>query len=207
MNKQEVLMLQRAAREGNALALGAWASQVETELKIELMKEFNEMYEEQLDIDIDNWCIAIMYTLKFSEETDLDKDTLDEFMNDLFVTVDMFRTGEFNPDDYKEELEECGIVLDDYRYKPRKHKTVLVVGNIDLENVSELEKNLVDKGYNVIYQSSLDLDEEKLEQDLEKVRLANRLYVCNKNKQISSKTKKYIDKAKELYKTVEYMED
>ena len=37
-------------------------------------------------------------------------------MEDLFVSVEMFRKGEYNPDDYREQLKEDGIVIAEYDY-------------------------------------------------------------------------------------------
>ena len=37
-------------------------------------------------------------------------------MDDLFVSVEMFRKGEYNPDDYREQLKEDGIVIAEYDY-------------------------------------------------------------------------------------------
>lgn len=208
MTKQEILMLQKAAKEGNSLVLGMWASQVESEIKSELVKQLNEVYKDQLSQDLDNWCTAIAYTLRFSEEFHCSKSKLPRFMEDLFVTVDMFRTGEYKPEDYREELAKTGVLIENYKYKPRKYNVVLIAGNIDLVNISKIEKDFIDKGYNVIYQSNfINQDDNIINQDIEKVRLADTLFICNKDKQLSYKIQKYIDKAKELHKTILYLEE
>ena len=81
-----------------------------------LRKEFNDNYKDELDCSIQNFITAIAYTLHYNEDTNLKNDELNSFMEDLFVSVDMFRKGEYNPDDYKEQLKEDGIVIAEYDY-------------------------------------------------------------------------------------------
>lgn len=116
VDRNEIRRLQKAAKDGNKLALGAWATQFENQIRQELDKQYEEMYKQQLADSIDTFCIAIAYTAHFSESIRLGKKRLPEFMEDLFVTVDMFRRGEYNPNDYRKELEKCGIYFADYQY-------------------------------------------------------------------------------------------
>lgn len=116
VDRNEVRRLQKAAKDSNKLALGEWARQFEAQVRQELEKQYEEFYKQQLAESIDTFCIAIAYTAHFSEAFKLGKKRLPEFMEDLFVTVDMFSRGEYNPDDYREELEKCGIHFDDYQY-------------------------------------------------------------------------------------------
>lgn len=116
VDRNEIRRLQKAAKDNNKLALGEWARQFEAQVRQELDKQYEEMYKQQLAESVDTFCIAIAYTVHFCEHTKLGKARLPEFMEDLFVTVDMFSRGEYNPLDYKEELERCGIHFDDYQY-------------------------------------------------------------------------------------------
>lgn len=125
MDRNELRRLQKAARDNNKFKLAEWATQFENQVRAELEKRFEDYYQKQVSDTIDNFILAILYTLHFSENTKLGKKRLPDFMEDLFVSVDMFRTGEYNPNDYKEELEKCGIFLSDYTYeKRRKDKEV-----------------------------------------------------------------------------------
>lgn len=124
VDRNEIRRLQKAAKDGNKLALGAWASQFENQIKDELEREFEKSYKQQLAESIDVFCIAIAYTAHFSEAIKLGKKRLPEFMEDLFVTVDMFRRGEYNPKDYKEELEKCGIYFNEYQYSNASKKGI-----------------------------------------------------------------------------------
>lgn len=81
-----------------------------------LRKEFESNYKDELDSSVQNFITAIAYTLHYNEDVHLDHDELASFMDDLFVSVDLFRKGEYNPDDYKEQLKEDGIVISDYDY-------------------------------------------------------------------------------------------
>lgn len=81
-----------------------------------LRKEFNDAYKDELDNSVQNFITAIAYTLHYSEEVNLQHDELVSFMNDLFASVDMFRKGEYNPEDYREQLKEDGIEIAKYDY-------------------------------------------------------------------------------------------
>ena len=81
-----------------------------------LRKEFNEAYKDELDSSVQNFITAIAYTLHYNEDVHLQHDELNSFMEDLFVSVEMFRKGEYNPDAYKEQLKEDGIVIAEYDY-------------------------------------------------------------------------------------------
>ena len=81
-----------------------------------LRKEFNDAYKDELDSSVQNFITAIAYTLHYNEDVHLQHDELNSFMEDLFVSVDMFRKGEYSPDDYREQLKEDGIVVAEYDY-------------------------------------------------------------------------------------------
>lgn len=81
-----------------------------------LRKEFNEAYKDELDSSVQNFITAIAYTLHYNEDVHLQHDELNSFMEDLFISVEMFRKGEYRPEEYKEQLKEDGIVIADYDY-------------------------------------------------------------------------------------------
>jgi argininosuccinate lyase len=81
-----------------------------------LRKEFEAAYKDELDSSIQNFITAIAYTLHFNEDVHLSHDELSGFMDDLFVSVDLFRKGEYNPEDYREQLREDGIEIAKYDY-------------------------------------------------------------------------------------------
>ena len=81
-----------------------------------LRKEFNDAYKDELDSSVQNFITAIAYTLHYNDDTNLQHDELNSFMEDLFVRVEMFRKGEYKPEEYKEQLKEDGIVIAEYDY-------------------------------------------------------------------------------------------
>lgn len=81
-----------------------------------LRKTYNNAYRDELDSSVQNFITAIAYTLHFSDEVTLQKDELASFMEDLFVSVEMFRKGEYNPEEYREQLKEDGIEIAKYDY-------------------------------------------------------------------------------------------
>ena len=81
-----------------------------------LRKEFNDAYKDELDSSVQNFITAIAYTLHFNDDVHLQNDELASFMDDLFVSVDMFRKGEYRPEEYEEQLREDGIEIAEYDY-------------------------------------------------------------------------------------------
>ena len=81
-----------------------------------LRKEFNDVYKDELDSSVQNFITAIVYTLHYNEDVHLQHDELNSFMEDLFVSVEMFRKGEYRPEEYKEQLKEDGIIIAEYDY-------------------------------------------------------------------------------------------
>lgn len=81
-----------------------------------LRKKFESVYEDELDNSVQNFITAIAFTLHFSEHTNLQKDELSDFMEDLFASVEMFRKGEYNPEEYRDQLREDGIEIAKYDY-------------------------------------------------------------------------------------------
>lgn len=81
-----------------------------------LRKEFESSYKDELDSSVQNFITAIAYTLHYNEDIHLQHDELNSFMEDLFVSVEMFRKGEYNPEDYREQLREDGIEIAKYDY-------------------------------------------------------------------------------------------
>lgn len=113
MDRAEIRRLQKAARDNNKLALAEWGTQFEDSIRRELEYKLNIKYENDLVEAIDNLIVAICFTGVFSESTAWTKDNINEYMSDLFASLDMFRRGEYNVDDYVKQLKEYGIDLDD----------------------------------------------------------------------------------------------
>lgn len=104
-NRDELRRLEKAAREKDKRKLADWAMQFEDSIR----REYEKAYEDEIQNAIDNFLVAIVYTLHFNEKTRLGPKKLPDFIEDLMVTVDMYRTGEYKPDEYLEELDKCHI--------------------------------------------------------------------------------------------------
>lgn len=154
VNRDEVRRLEKAAREKDKKHLGDWINQFTDRIDVIMRQEYERIYQEEIQSSIQNLLLALAYTLHFSEEFNLGADKLPDFISDLLVTVDMFRTGEYKPEDYKEELEKVGIYLDlefDYQkiYRERinqleevitKYKEALNNFNRNASNSNENQK-------------------------------------------------------------------
>lgn len=116
LNRAEIRRLEKAAREKDKKHLMEWAASLEREIEQNVRKEYEKRYEEAFTASIDTFLIANAYTAIFSETTQLTKDTLPEFMEDLLVTVDMFRTGEYTPEEYKQILDDYGVFFEPSQY-------------------------------------------------------------------------------------------
>ena len=78
-----------------------------------IRREYDKKYKEDLLKAIDLVLFTVRYTLHFNEKTRFGQARIDDFMEDLVVTIDNFRTGDFNVEDYKEQLKADGIVFED----------------------------------------------------------------------------------------------
>lgn len=114
----------RAIRTMSKEKMEQWLSNRDNIMYNSIRKEFEKNYHEEIDNSVENFLIAIAYTLHFSENTRFGPKKLPDFMEDLFVTVDMFRTGEYKPEEYAEELKKCGIKFDNYDYTKIYRKKV-----------------------------------------------------------------------------------
>ena len=105
-----------------------------------LKKQFEKMYNEDLLLAIDIFIVAIAYTLHFSEDTHFEQNELTSFLDDLFVTIDMFKTGEYKAEDYREELEKCGVKIKTYDYSKRYRDNELKYKNRNEEALKWLNR-------------------------------------------------------------------
>ena len=107
-----------------------WLDYHETMLYNLIRKDFEQQYQAEIENSVSNFLIAVWYTLHYNEEVHLQRDELKSFMDDLYVSVDMFRKGEYTPDEYKQEMEDDGIKFSPfdydklYREKDGKYKKV-----------------------------------------------------------------------------------
>lgn len=123
VNRSEIRRLQKSAREADTKHLREWMMSYENRLNEMYRQDYNKAYEDEVQLAIENFITAIAYTLHFSEETNFNKDKMLSFMDDLMVTVNLFKTGEYKPQDYKDELAKDGIIIQEYDYwKEFKHK-------------------------------------------------------------------------------------
>lgn len=108
LDRNELRRLEKAAREKDKKHLMEWAVAYEDMLR----REYEKAYEDEIQNAIDNFLVAIVYTLHFNEKTKFGPKKLADFMEDLMVTVDMYRMGEYKPDEYLEELKKCGVYFE-----------------------------------------------------------------------------------------------
>lgn len=205
MDRNELRRLEKAARDKDIRKLGEWASQFEGQMR----QEFDKAYHDELENSINNFCTAIAYTAHFSEETKLGKDKLPLFMEDLFVTIDMFRTGEYKPDEYRDILEQNGIYDDLYKYSIRVKKIVTILGHVDNSDLIRLkERELTLAGYmvftNIVYPDDTD---KTIDNYKNRIRISDEVYVINKDKKIADIIQDELKYAKKLKKLITYMED
>lgn len=112
-NRDELRRLEKAAKEKDKRKLLEWGELFELQMKQDLERQYNENYIKDLGYSVDNFTIAIFYTLHFSEETKFGKEKLAEFMKDINATIDLFKTGEETPESYIKQLQEDGITMFD----------------------------------------------------------------------------------------------
>lgn len=144
MNRDERRRLEKAVKDKNPNKLIEWSLQYENQVKEELRREYEKTYREEINDSVNNFLIAVLYTLHFSEETTIKNENIPEFMCDLYSTVDMFRTGEYKPEEYEEILNRDGVFLDKFDYcKLYKEK---------LEKLDKLRDEYIDKLNNLKFE-------------------------------------------------------
>jgi hypothetical protein len=105
IDMNEIRRLQKAARDKNIDHLVDWFKQFDDTVR----QEYENAFQKELADAIDNFILAIVYALHFSESTKFGKKRIKNFTDDLFSTVDMFRIGEYSPDEYRKILSDDGI--------------------------------------------------------------------------------------------------
>lgn len=218
MDRNEIRRLQKAAKDGNKLVLGAWASQFEDNLRRMYDREYERAFQQELISSIDNFMTAVAYAALFSEETKLNKDTLPSFMEDVYVTLDMYRTGEYNPKEYKKTLEENGVQFEDYCYRKKHRKTITLCGSTKFkDDFMKKQQELTLEGWIVLsvgvfgHADKVEITAEQKEEldriHKDKIELSDAIYVINRDGYIGNSTKSEIKFAREKGKTIYYMED
>jgi hypothetical protein len=91
--------------------LEIFSAELEKKLRAEYDEKYKKFYQKNLNESIDNFILTIVYTLHFHEKTKFGNARIKEFMSDLLETVDMFRREEANPEDYRKQLKEDGIIV------------------------------------------------------------------------------------------------
>lgn len=105
IDMNEIRRLQKAAREKNISHLVDWLKQLDSSIR----QEYEKAFEKSLANAIDDYVVAIAYALRFSEKTKFGEKRIKEFLDDVFISIDMFRTGEYDPEEYKQQLIDSGI--------------------------------------------------------------------------------------------------
>ena len=115
MDKEEFKRLERAENKAykkrSKQALYDWGVQFEEQISEKLRIAYDKKFESELAQSIDFFIIAIAYTLHFSEKTKFGTKRLNEIMEDITATVDMFTKQEYSPEEYKKALEDEHIKL------------------------------------------------------------------------------------------------
>lgn len=134
LSRDEYRKIRSMSKEG----MEKWLESRNASIYNSLRKEFENKYQEELACSIDCFITAIAYTLHFSEETHFGQKRLSSFIEDMLVTVDMFRTGEYKPEEYEEELKKAGIKINSYDYS-RIYKQRLK--EMELENNEKVSES------------------------------------------------------------------
>ena len=116
MDKEEFKRLQRADEKAfkrkSKQALYDWGIQFEEQINNKLNEMYEKKFQEEISYSIDCFTVALMFVLHNSETTKFGAKRLNAIMKDVNATVDLFRTEEYTPDDYRKMLAEDGIFLE-----------------------------------------------------------------------------------------------
>ena len=143
LNRSEVRRLEKAAREKDRKHLIEWAESYENQILDILRLNYEKAYEEEMQLSISNFITALAYTLIYTEEWQFKKENLSGFLQDLFATVDMFRTGEYKPQDYADNLKQYGFIVDTYDYTKvfkKKNEEYIKLAEEYRQKITEVDK-------------------------------------------------------------------
>lgn len=237
VNRDELRRLEKAAKDKNKSKLADWIKQFEQYLDSMMRRDYIEVINTEMVNNYNNLLTAVAYTAYFSEESYVDKKNIADFMADLFVSLDMFRTGEYTPQEYFDQLKSEGVTLDEYdsdliykkylnifdsdlvRYlKDRSTRIITICGSSKFKDeILRVNEDLTMQNYIVLmagvfaHADGIDISpEEKIQLDLlhkDKILISDAIYVVNKNGYIGESTKSEIEFAKAHNKEIIYMED
>lgn len=108
-DKNELRRLEKAAKEKNKEKLADWAKQFEDTVHEEYNNRYEKTYKEILSGSINNFLIAMVYTLHFNEKCKFGNDRISDFMEDFMAVIDGFASGEYTPEEYRGILEKQKI--------------------------------------------------------------------------------------------------
>lgn len=115
MDKNELKRLERADDKAHKRKsrepLYEWGIQLEKQLEEKIRKFYEEKFRKDMSKSIEWYIIAIAYTLHFNEKCKFGRKRLQDVMEDLTATVDLFGTKEYTAEDYLQQLKEDGIIL------------------------------------------------------------------------------------------------
>ena len=179
VNKNEIRRLEKAAREKDKKHLDAWAKDFERQITIELKRQYDENFLEDITSFNNNILLALAYTLHFSEETNYSSSKMKSFIDDFYTTIDMFRTKEYTPNDYTKILEQDNILPKAYDYmgvykkylkiydddlvmflrNPQRRKIMTICASIKYKNeVMDIYKEYTLKNYLVFYDALFNVE-------------------------------------------------
>lgn len=237
VSREELRRLEKAAKDKNKAKLAEWIKQFEGYLDSMFRKDYVRACQEEVINNFNNIITAVAYTSYFSEENYIDKHNLADFMADLFTTIDMFRTGEYKPQEYADILKQEGVILDNYDsdlvykkylnifdtdlvdYLKGNYKRIITIcGSSKFkQEILKVNEDLSMQNYIVLMNGvfieadNVDIlnEEKKQLEDLhnDKILISDAIYVVNKDGYIDDVTKSHIEFAKKHNKEIMYLEE
>ena len=115
MDKEEFKRLERAKQKADKKKsqqpLYDWAIQLERQLSDKTKKFYEDLFDKKMKQSIEWYQIAMSYTLHFNEKCNFGQEILQDIMNDLEATVELFGNREYTAEDYLQQLKDDGIIL------------------------------------------------------------------------------------------------
>lgn len=109
ISREEIRRLQKAARDNNKQKLNEWLYQFQLQMENVVKKEYYQKYTEQLNKDMDDFILAMEYTMRNSEMTKWGNKRVKNFFKEVFATMDYYIIQGVGVEGFKKELQEEGI--------------------------------------------------------------------------------------------------
>lgn len=186
INRDEIKRLERALKEKDRTHLVEWAQQLESSISLEVDKMYDSVLTMELANLIDDFMLAMMFTLLTDRNVTIKKDSVGNVLDALYKNIDKFRTGSLKPNDFLGILKKNGVNLLEYNYQHRLTDIVAVVVDEKTEPQQQLDivNYFIKQNLIVLPMDNTKDNEKQIRKNVDIINMCTRLYYYGDNETI-----------------------